>query len=79
MTSNMTLPRAWPKWPLSKRMQWLREKSGLSVPEAAKATSCAESHIWELEHGHTANPRLSTLLSICRAYNIPVERLTEGL
>jgi transcriptional regulator with XRE-family HTH domain len=79
----MTLPRPYPdtwcRWPLSKRLVYLRKRIDISLSEAARRLGINKGHLWELEADRTANPRLSTLLSIARVYDVSIQTLTEGL
>ncbi len=57
-----------------KKLKALREAKGLTTREFANIADIAYSQVWTLENGKT-DPSLTTLLAICRALDISIEKL----
>lgn len=57
---------------LSKRLQNIRKRRGLSQDHLAASASLARSHVTSLEQGKRANLRLLTLLRLAEALNVDV-------
>lgn len=62
---------------LAKMLREAREKHGWSLSEAARQLGCAKAHLHQLEHGISANPRLSTLASFVIVYGLKPSALIE--
>ncbi len=56
-------------------LQYLRAKSGLSYGKLSKLSGITKTQLFDLEHGHSSNPTLKTILSIAKAYNLSAARL----
>ena len=53
---------------LGARLQALRAATGLSLEQAARSAGISAGQLSQLERGVSANPRLSTLAALARAY-----------
>lgn len=53
----------------------LRERSKLSIAEVADLSGLDPSYLSHLELGKVANPTLSTLVGIARAFKVPIAEL----
>lgn len=72
-------PPAWATWTLKTRLAWLRAQKNITLSEASRLMDITKGHLWEMESGGSKNPRLSTLLAVCRVYDISVQDLLEGI
>lgn len=55
-----------------------RDRSGMSLSEAAKLIGCTKAHIWDLERGNSKNPTIKTLAGIACAYDIDLGSLATA-
>ena len=64
-------------YPLSKNLERLREKKGLSQDRLAKLADIANNTIIKIEQGENINPRLDTLKKIAKALGVSVDILIQ--
>ena len=64
---------------IAKRVQELREATGLSQQEIAQRGDLSVSLVAKLEQGKKADPRASTLLALARAFEVKPGRLLDDL
>ena len=59
---------------LGKTIAAARYEHRLSLQDVANAAGVTKAHVWELEKGHTDNPRVATLIGLGKALKLsPVE------
>jgi transcriptional regulator with XRE-family HTH domain len=61
---------------IAQRMSSMRAARRLSLQEVADSAGLTKSHIWELEQGRTANPTVTTVVAVSRAFGVSVDYLT---
>ena len=60
---------------LSTRLRRLREELGETLQQTADAVGCSKPHLWELETGRSANPRLQLLRALAGHFGVRVAYL----
>lgn len=70
---------AFKKLSLGKRMRRLRESRGDSLRVAAAAMGTSFINLHDMEQDRNTNPKLNTMLAICRRYGMTVQDFLEGI
>lgn len=60
---------------ISKNLQELHEKRGLSLQGLADLSGITKSHLWELENGVAINPTIITLVKLSNALSVSLASL----
>jgi len=63
------------KRPLADLMTRGRWRQQCTLDQMAARTRLCKSGLWEMEKGVQRNPRLTTLLAVCREYGFPISRV----
>lgn len=53
----------------------LRAERGYSLDEVAARSGLTKSHVWEIEHGRSFNPTITTCIGLARALGVSIEFL----
>jgi len=61
---------------IATRINELRAARGYSLDELGQRAGLAKAHVWELEHGRSANPTIATCAALARALGVSLEYLT---
>ena len=56
-------------------VKMLRRQMELRPSDLARLTGLTVRAIYNIEHGHSPNPRLATMAALAQALRIPVEQL----
>ena len=63
---------------LCEKIQYLREKNGLSRKQLGKICGSSGTHIRYLEQGDRKDPQISTIIKIAQAFDLTVDELLKG-
>ena len=64
---------------LPERLRFCRTRRSMTLRQVSIASDVTESHLSQIERGVVNDPRLSTILKIAEALEVPLESLLKDL